>query len=75
MDVKNCRICGAAITFIRTEKGKYMPCDAKAKACRDRIRKCVELICVGKAKHRSDRKWKSKEVTRDGMAGKGNVKP
>ena len=30
MDVKNCRICGAAITFIRTEKGKYMPCDAKA---------------------------------------------
>lgn len=26
--VRNCKRCGAPITFIRTKKGKAMPCDA-----------------------------------------------
>lgn len=30
MRVKNCRLCGAPITFIRTRKGKAMPCNAYA---------------------------------------------
>lgn len=30
MIVRNCNRCGAAITFVRTKKGKAMPCDAQA---------------------------------------------
>lgn len=30
MIVRNCNRCGAAITFVRTKRGKAMPCDAQA---------------------------------------------